>query len=64
MAGRTRRVCRYCSVPTCPCAECEPLKVEGSLTKRAAEGGGLFTSHIEGRCEACNHKYWMMVANF
>jgi len=57
-------MCRYCSVSTCACGQCEPLKVEGQLSKEAVSKPSTYTSHIEGRCQACNHKYWMMVANF
>jgi hypothetical protein len=57
-------MCRYCSVSTCGCRECEPIRVEGELSKEAASKPDMYASHIEGRCQACNHKYWMMVANF
>jgi hypothetical protein len=57
-------MCRYCSVSTCGCRECEPIRIEGELSKEAASKPDMYVSHIEGRCQACNHKYWMMVANF
>ncbi|MBC7091207.1 MAG: hypothetical protein ACPLZF_03935 [Nitrososphaeria archaeon] len=57
-------MCKYCSVPTCKCTECPPLKMEKELLKQVEGEKEAKAKHIEGRCPVCGHKYWMMVANF
>lgn len=57
-------MCKYCSVGTCECVDCPPLKMEAELLEKVKQYKEPKALHMEGRCPVCRHKYWMSVSNF